>query len=63
MSLKTVASPILADVDLGYQPGGKDVVMTNSLVKLERFCERVGFSRRQDAALYGRPGGPPPLSC
>jgi len=58
--LKTVASAILADVEPGFQPGGRNVESMNARAKHERFCQPGDFSGRQDAALYGRPGGPPP---
>ena len=55
--LKTVASAILADVELGFQPGGKNLEATNDPVKCERFRNVGAFFRRQDAALRqaGRP--------
>jgi hypothetical protein len=59
--LKTVASAILADVEPGFQPSGKILVTMNSLVKSERHRSAGGLSGRQDAALYGTPGGPPLL--
>jgi len=59
--LKTAASAILADVEPGFQPGGENAGSTNRTVKSERFRQTGGFSRRRDAALYGRPGGLPLL--
>ena len=59
--LKTVASAILADVESGFQPGGENVAGAKSPVKLDRFRQAGDFSGRQDAALHGRPGGPPLL--
>jgi hypothetical protein len=32
--LKTVASAILADVELGFQPVGKNLETTNNLIKI-----------------------------
>ena len=54
-SLKTVASAILADVELGFQPGGKNAESTDDPVKSERFRNAGDFSGRQDAATF-RPG-------
>ena len=59
--LKSVASAILADVEPGFQPGGKIPATEKGLVKSERRRPTNDFSGRQDAALYGRPGGPPLL--
>ena len=50
--LKTVASAILADVELGFQPGGKNLEATNDPVKCERFRNGGAFSRRQEAATF-----------
>jgi hypothetical protein len=44
-----VASAILADVEPGFQPGGK-----NATAKPEYFWKSLPKSGRQDAALYGR---------
>ncbi len=59
--LKTVVSAILADVEPGFQPGGNSVESMKGPIKSERFRNADDFSGRQDAALYGRPGGPPLL--
>ena len=59
--LRIVASAILADVEPGFQPGGKGDERTNGPVKSEQFRNVDDYSGRQDAALYGRPGGPPLL--
>jgi hypothetical protein len=56
-----VASAILADVEPGFQPGGIRVAIAKSSGKIEPCCEGDAFSGRQDAALHGRPGGPPLL--
>ena len=54
-----VASAILADVEPGFQPGGKKrrvcEAVRNPVVRLK--SRRP--SGRQDAALYGRQGCPP----
>jgi hypothetical protein len=42
--LKTVASAILADVESGFQPGGKISAMKNSPVKGERLDPESNFS-------------------
>ena len=57
-----VASATLADVEPGFQPGGKNRVTEKVSGKMERFQTADDLSGRQDAALYDRPGGPPPLS-
>ena len=57
--LKTVASAILADVERGFQPGGKNLADGSALANCERHPTADGFSGRQDAALYGRQGCPP----
>ena len=49
--LKTVASAILADVELGFQPGGKDFETTKDPLKFE-WLHNVGAF----------PGGKMPLS-
>ena len=75
MSLfETVASAILADVEPGFQPGGNRDATRNGSGILEPYRDGNDFSGRpvlsilrsrataeggQDAALYGRPGGPP----
>ena len=60
--LKSVASAILADVEPWLPARRKKVGHWESLVKYEHSRHADGFSGRQDAALYGRPGGPPLLS-
>ncbi len=55
----TVASAILADVEPGFQPGGKTVAGEKLPVKSEGLSHAGRLSGRQDAALHGRPGGPP----
>jgi len=60
-SLKTVASAILADVEPGFQPGGKNRPREQVSVKLELHHQAGELSGRQAAARYGRPGGPPLL--
>ena len=55
---KTVASAILADVELGFQPSRKSVADQNALEKQGSWPHVDAFSERQDAALHGRPGGP-----
>src|SRR6266536_1849326 len=59
--LKTVASAILADVEPGFQPGGRNHTTENGLAPLERHRHAGDLSGWQDATLYGRPGGPPLL--
>ena len=49
--LKTVASAILADVELGFQPGGDNVARAKSPVKFDRFRHAGDYSGRQDASL------------
>ena len=56
---KTVASAILADVEPGFQPGGKNVAGQKLPVKSEDLRHAERLSGRQDAALHGRPGGLP----
>ena len=58
--LKTVASAILADVEPWLPARRNNVAIEKVTVKHERSRHADGISGRQDAALYGRPGGPPP---
>ena len=56
-SPEAVASAILADVEPGFQPGGKNRTSENVSVELERHGQAGELSGRQVAALYSRPGG------
>ena len=60
--LETVASAILADVEPGFQPGGKSFASRKPPVKSWHLVQPVNFSGRQAAALYGRRGSLPLLS-
>ena len=53
-------SAILADVEPGFQPGGVGHAKQEQQVKW-RGNDLGDVSGRQDAALYGRPGGLPLL--
>ena len=57
---EAVASAILDDVEPGFQPGGETRASKTVSVKLEPHSRAGELSGRQDAALYGRSGGPPP---
>jgi zinc/manganese transport system substrate-binding protein len=57
--LKTVASAILADVEPGLPARRKECGEDEGSGEYERSAPRRDFSGRQDATLYGRPGGPP----
>ncbi len=52
--LKNVASAILADVEPGFQPGGRDLGAATDAI-IPTVLPDGRFSGRQDAALYGRP--------
>ena len=54
------ASAILADVEPGFQPGGKKRRVFKSARHARACLQSVRPSGRQDAALYGRQGCPPP---
>ena len=61
-SVRIVASAILADVEPWLPARRKTRGPGESRVKFECSQSGDGFSGRQDAALYGRSGGPPLLS-
>ncbi len=54
-----VASAILADVEPGFQPGGKNRRVSETVRHARARWQIVRSSGRQDAALYGRQGCPP----
>ena len=54
-----VASAILADVEPGFQPGGKSRRASEVVRHARAHWQIVRPSGRQDAALYGRQGYPP----
>jgi hypothetical protein len=59
--LKNVASAILADVEPRLPARRKILGYFESVIKYGRLSHAGVFFGRQDAALYGRPGGPPLL--
>jgi MOSC domain-containing protein YiiM len=58
----TVAAGILPAVEPGFQPGGANAASERTSVESERLAAAAALSGRQDAALHGSPGGPPPPS-
>jgi hypothetical protein len=58
---KFVASAILADVEPGFQPGGRSYAKDGGLGVSSPRSQLARRSGRQDAALYGRLGSPPLL--
>ncbi len=54
-----VASASLADVEPGFQPGGKKLTNKYASVNFKRLPSADVLSGRQDATLYGRQGCPP----
>jgi len=58
-----VASAILADVEPGFQPGGKSRRVSEAVRHARARWQIMRHSGRQDAALYGRQGCPPLQLC